>query len=308
MKHFFYIGISLLALAEACVKTEIVPETLTPKLSITVPSNPVITRGDNLQLMAVYTDEQGRDRSNEIQWGSQNPAFATVGATGLVTANASGQVWIVAAAASVRDSVLLSVVEDLNNPAKVQISAVATNLLPGDTLQLQAQVLNGNNTPLSGYPITWSSSDPAVATVDANGLLRSISEGTTLIRASGANLVSPPLSVVVSSSQQERTGVFSGNSGYSVEGTATLVKTGQDIKLVFGSDFKSSNGPMLAVYLAQNPSGSLNTSNSLKIGDLSSNTGMQEYAVPGNITLTTYNHVVVYCVPFNVRFGTATLN
>ncbi len=308
MKHIFYIGMFLSILVSACVKTEIIPEVLTPELSLTTPSNTAITQGGTLQLMAVYTDEQGQDRSNEIQWRSQNPALATVNATGLVSAIAPGQVWIVASANNARDSVLLSVVADLSNPATVQISPVTTNFLPGDSLQLQAQVLNGNNTPLSGYPITWSSSDPAVATVDANGLLRCISEGTTLVRASGANLVSPPFSVVVSSSQQERTGMFSGNSGYSVEGTATLIKTGQDIKLIFGSDFKSSNGPMLAVYLAQNPSGSLNTSNSLKLGNLSSNTGMQEYAVPGNVTLTTYNHVVVYCVPFNVRFGTATLN
>jgi len=109
-------------------------------------------------------------------------------------------------------------------------------------------------------------------------------------------------------STQSRSGVFSGNAGYMVTGVATLSQTGNQIILAFGADFKSSNGPMLGAYLAKNASGSLTGTNSVKLANLSNTAGTQQYDVPAGISLTDYNHVVIYCVPFNIRFGTATLN
>lgn len=69
----------------------------------------------------------------------------------------------------------------------------------------------------------------------------------------------------------------------------------------------SGNGPMLGVYLAKTASGALNSQNSLKLDNLKSNNGMQTYPVPAGVGLQDYGYVVIYCIPFNVRFGTAGL-
>lgn len=74
-------GISLVwavLMLTACVKTEIVPEVLDPKLSISRPANGVVILGSSLVLTATYTDDQGQDRSSEIQWESRNSAIAKV--------------------------------------------------------------------------------------------------------------------------------------------------------------------------------------------------------------------------------------
>ncbi|MBK7939053.1 MAG: DM13 domain-containing protein [Lewinellaceae bacterium] len=96
--------------------------------------------------------------------------------------------------------------------------------------------------------------------------------------------------------------------GYSVKGTATLQQSGLNLTLQLGGDFAASNGPMLGVYLAKTASGGLNAQNSLQLALLSANAGAQEYSVPAGTWLHDYDYVVIYCIPFNVRFGTAKLN
>ncbi|MBA3522209.1 MAG: Ig-like domain-containing protein, partial [Gemmatimonadales bacterium] len=51
------------------------------------------------------------------------------------------------------------------DPAALDFAAV------GETRQLAPTVLDQRGDPLEGTPVTWSSSDPAVITVDAAGLV-----------------------------------------------------------------------------------------------------------------------------------------
>lgn len=292
----------------ACIKTEIIPEVLDPELSIMKPANAAITVGNSLVLKATYTDEQGQNRSNEIQWTSRSPAIASV-ANGTVNALSIGQSWILATVGALRDSVLVSVVTDPTQAAKVEITTILSgSILPGETRLLQARVLNGLGQPLSNIPISWQSSNTNVASIDQAGNLAAISVGTAQIIANAGTLKSVPLVVEVAASMQSRTGNFSGNGGYSVSGTASLIKNGEALELSFGNDFKASNGPMLGIFLAKNAAGSLQGSNSVKVANLTSNSGAQLYQVPSGIGINDYNYVVIYCIPFNVRFGTAMLN
>ncbi|MDX1579608.1 MAG: Ig-like domain-containing protein, partial [Gemmatimonadota bacterium] len=41
----------------------------------------------------------------------------------------------------------------------------------GETMQLSANLTDGNGTPLDGFSVTWSSDDPPVAEVDDAGLV-----------------------------------------------------------------------------------------------------------------------------------------
>jgi Electron transfer DM13/Bacterial Ig-like domain (group 2) len=292
----------------ACVKTEIIPELLEPKLSITKPANSVITLGNSLILAATYTDDQGQNRSNEIQWAARNAAIASV-KNGSVTALSTGQTWIVATVANLRDSVLVSVVEDQTKAAKVEIvTMISGSLKPTETRMLQARVLNGLGQTVGNVPISWQSSNTSVATVDQAGNVVAISTGSAQIVAKAGALQSVPLVIEVANDIQTRTGNFSGSGGYSVSGTASLKKNGTALELSFGNNFMASNGPMLGVFLAKNASGSLSSGNSIKVADLKSNSGGQSYPLPSGIAINDYNYVVIYCIPFNVRFGTALLN
>ena len=62
----------------------------------------------------------------------------------------------------------------------VTLSETAVELPQGETLQLTATVLPEDATVTT---VTWSSSDPAVATVDANGLVTAVAPGTATVTA-----------------------------------------------------------------------------------------------------------------------------
>jgi len=55
---------------------------------------------------------------------------------------------------------------------------------PGATLQLHAFADEGAGTSLTGDEVTWSSGDEGVARVSQGGLVRGISDGTTVVTAS----------------------------------------------------------------------------------------------------------------------------
>jgi Electron transfer DM13/Bacterial Ig-like domain (group 2) len=293
----------------ACVKTEIVPETIDPLLTITDPVNTTLVEGNSLNLKATYTDQEGQDRSGEIEWLSRRAEIASVSTNGTVTGKTVGQAWILARAGGIADSVLVSVVADLSQPAAVQInSAAPATLSPNETWPLTAQVLNGNNQVVPNATVTWQTSNAAIATVGSDGLVTAVALGSVQITAHSGTLTSTPVTITVAAPNQSRTGNFSSNGGYSVSGSATLTQSGSGLTLQLGTNFQASNGPMLGVFLAKNASGALTGSNSVKLADLASNSGEQTYNVPAGVGITDYNYVVIYCIPFNVRFGTALLN
>ena len=304
LQHLLWMPILLLA---ACIKTEIIPEVLEPELSVS-PAAVALLPGGTATLNAVYTDNMGQSRPELIFYYSAAPAVAEVSSAGVVTAKAPGQTWIVATAGDLADSVLVTVASDNIAVARIEISGAPASLNTGASVQLQARAYNMNNQELNGQAFTWASSNSAILSVDANGKITGGSSGTAAITAAAAGIQSLPVNIqVLPAGGLTRSGQFSGNSGYTVSGTATLQQSGNDLTLALGSNFVSGNGPMLGVYLAKTASGGLNSQNSVKLDNLKSNTGMQTYPVPAGVGLQDYDYVLIYCIPFNVRFGTAKL-
>lgn len=66
----------------------------------------------------------------------------------------------------------------------------APSLESGDTLQLAAAVVDGKGTVVPGRPITWSNSNPTVATVDDSGRVVALAPGTTQISAASGGQTS----------------------------------------------------------------------------------------------------------------------
>ncbi|HET7461671.1 MAG TPA: Ig-like domain-containing protein, partial [Longimicrobium sp.] len=67
--------------------------------------------------------------------------------------------------------------------ARVQVSAPATQLEVGATLQLTATPVTSRGKPVNGLPVTWGSSDDAVATVSQTGLVTARGAGTVVVTA-----------------------------------------------------------------------------------------------------------------------------
>lgn len=70
-----------------------------------------------------------------------------------------------------------------NDVASVQVDAPVTELIAGSTAPFNAVVRNRNGDPVPGRAVQWSSSDTAVATVSAAGLVNARAAGTARIRA-----------------------------------------------------------------------------------------------------------------------------
>jgi uncharacterized protein YjdB len=123
-----------------------------------------------------------------ITWSMSNPAIATIGASnGLVTGVAQGQATVTALSGLRVGTATVCVV----GPLVVTPSSVA--ITAGRTAQLTA-------TNVSGGAVSYASSAPAIATVDAAGLVRGVGVGqatitTTLTAASGTQTVTTPVSV-----------------------------------------------------------------------------------------------------------------
>ncbi|MDE7334997.1 MAG: Ig-like domain-containing protein, partial [Muribaculaceae bacterium] len=116
-------------------------------------------------------------------WTSSNPALATVDANGLVTAISVGNATITATSANgLTATCKVSVVA--TPAASISLNKTTASLKATETVQLSATVLPQTTTDKS---VTWSSSNPAVATVDANGLVTAISVGNATITATSAN-------------------------------------------------------------------------------------------------------------------------
>ena len=92
-------------------------------------------------------------------------------------------------------------------------------------------------------------------------------------------------------------------------GTATIFRTPDDRLVLRLTDFMVTNGPALSVLLSSSPApaSSQQLGDYIDVGALKGNIGNQNYEIPAGTDLSTYNSVVIYCVPFHVVFATATL-
>ena len=112
------------------------------------------------------------------QWYSTNPAVATVDRNGIVTAQKPGKTTIVA---DTYTKTLRCEVEVTSNIGKVTLNADELLLESiGGTAALRASVAVKNG---DAVPITWTTSNPAAATVDPFGLVTAVGDGEALITA-----------------------------------------------------------------------------------------------------------------------------
>ncbi|MEP6834736.1 MAG: Ig-like domain-containing protein [Gemmatimonas sp.] len=152
-------------------------------VTVSLSATPVVA-GATAQATAVLKDANNNVLTGRTTaWTSSNQTVATVDADGLVTTLSAGTTNITATSETKTGFATLTVTAAVAPVATVTVSLTATTVLTGETSQASAVLKDASNNVLNGRPIAWSSSNPAVATVNASGLVTTLSSGTTNIIA-----------------------------------------------------------------------------------------------------------------------------
>ena len=101
------------------------------------------------------------------------------------------------------------------------------------------------------------------------------------------------------------------SGAHETRGTATVFQLADGKKTLRLSDFATSNGPDVHVYLVAagdaKDNDSVTKAGFIDIGSLKGNIGDQNYDLPANTDLAKYRAVTIWCKRFSVNFGTAPL-
>jgi uncharacterized protein YjdB len=149
----------------------------------------ITTNGGTLQLEAVITPDDATN--DDVTWAiTAGSDFATISQDGLVTALANGTITVTVTTADgaftdTLDIVITGQVVPVTSiTITVENDAAPTIVTAGGTLQLIATVLPEDATDAD---VVWTATPVGIVTVDENGLVTAVTNGTAVITATSAN-------------------------------------------------------------------------------------------------------------------------
>src|SRR6202171_4278532 len=171
--------------------------------------------GEQAKFSAVAKDEGGKPLDQKpTAWFASPFDLAAVDPNGVVTFYQPGQVTVFALFG---DKPGFTKVIVKPSPVKtVLIDPVATPIVVGGTLKLNASARVASGDPRTGVAISWASDNPAIATVDAAGVVMGVASGKASLRAASGAASGTIIVNVVKNSLR----------GLSVEPSSTNARTG----------------------------------------------------------------------------------
>ncbi|MGI6210518.1 MAG: Ig-like domain-containing protein [Bacilli bacterium] len=175
----------------------------TKKVTVTV--NPVMPTALTLsktevtlkvgEKVAITYKVEPQDTTDQVAaFASDNEAIATVSAEGEITAVAEGETVVTVSLGGLEEEVAVTVNPADVLPASVRIKPLESNdLVVGETLQLEGFILPADAVQDA---FVWASSDEAVATVSAEGLVTALAAGEVEISLSLKNYPNVPAAKV----------------------------------------------------------------------------------------------------------------
>ncbi|MDE5871121.1 MAG: Ig-like domain-containing protein [Muribaculaceae bacterium] len=165
-----------------CVVT--VKPTVTEVADITLSETELnLIEGETATLTATVTPDDATDKS--VSWTSFDIDVATVSAEGVVTAVKAGTAIIYAASTNGKTATcMVTVTAKVIEVSDVMLNATELRLTEGETAVLTATVAPDD---AADKTVTWRSSEPAVATVSAEGVVTAVKAGTATITAASSN-------------------------------------------------------------------------------------------------------------------------
>lgn len=174
MRGFALMALSALAFT-ACEDKSTTPPPPPPAVSVAVvPQSATLQVGQTQDFAAIVSNAS----NTAVTWASSNSSVASVSANGRVTAVAAGSAIITATSAQDPTKVGAAsvVVTAPSVNITLQLLPSAATISTTGTVQLTSIVTGTTNTG-----VTYTSSNPAAATVNASGLVSGVAPGTTTI-------------------------------------------------------------------------------------------------------------------------------
>ena len=182
-----------------------------------------LAKGQTSQLSVVVTNKDGSHSDAMPQWSSSDPSVG-IDTTGYVTAVAIGTSQITATQGSVT-----SAPTTITVGAAVLLSLTITPTQPhvalGFTTQLVADGVYTDATHVDPATVTWTSDQPAVATISATGVVTPITTGMATLHAQVGTMTAMT-TIVVSAATLVSIGVAPNPSSVVPTGTVALKATG----------------------------------------------------------------------------------
>ena len=152
----------------------------TPVESITLNKTKLtLNKGESETLVATVVPTDATETT--VTWGTSNPYMASVDANGKVTAVGAGNVTITAKAGGKSAICMVTV----NVPVEsITLNQTNITLDEGESTTLKATVTPKDATDKT---VTWSSSDESIVTVDQNGTINAIKQGSADILANAGD-------------------------------------------------------------------------------------------------------------------------
>jgi len=96
------------------------------------------------------------------------------------------------------------------------------------------------------------------------------------------------------------------------KGKASVYQLADGKKVLRFTEFETSNGPDVHVYLVAandaSDDATVTTAGFIQLGPIKGNKGDQNYELPGDVDLMKYRAVTIWCERFSKNFATAALN
>jgi uncharacterized repeat protein (TIGR01451 family) len=211
--------------ATAAGKTGQAQLTINPRPVTTVEVSPPSTTlpvGDSARFTATARAADGSIVGGKVPvWTSAPGTIASVRADGMARALAAGTATISATIDGIRGDASLNVRASVQAVTTVRVDPASASVGVGDTLTFIATALASDGSPIAGRPAGWSSSNTAVADIDANGRITAKAAGSTSIRATVDGVVGQATLTVVASTVATVT-VDPPSSTLAVGGSITL--------------------------------------------------------------------------------------
>ena len=170
----------------ACGGSPQMPKSVSPTLvSLAVtPATADVPLGQTVQfkVMGMYSDNTSKEMTQSAVWTTSESKVTTVDQSGLATSTGVGQAQVTATVGAVQAKAALTV----SNAAltSILVTPATSSVALGQNAQLTATGIFTDKTTqdVTGL-VTWSSSQPSVATVNSAGLATSKSVGKAIITA-----------------------------------------------------------------------------------------------------------------------------
>lgn len=172
-------------------------------ISVT-PSDISIVSGTSEQLsaLAIYSDGSTQDITDQATWNSANSSIASVSSDGLVNAQSTAGSTTITAEFNSVTSNTVNIEVSAATVAELQISPGSLTMANGTQANLTAiATFNNGSSQNVTSQVSWQSSATSVATVDTNGVVNALSQGTSLVFASFGGKTSNSTSVTVTEAE-----------------------------------------------------------------------------------------------------------